>query len=403
MRRVVGRAIPPLLPVLTLAALGCASPPPSDHHERVAEARRGLEHDPAVAARADAVEAAIAREQTVVPIDEFQVRVGDSNDGDNTLRLLARVPVPNPMELHADRAIRRAETETSLARLEETSLARKAENCAIAIAGDLHRERERLFAPYETWQQQLLEWGQDWHRSGVVDEMRATRFEIERRIATASRMPEPAPPGAPEDSQLPPVEAPPPGLEKSPDLVHELVRRRHPAASVAAARSKRFEAMGQRTETRALPWFDFVDLGYEVKQRRPNEIGGQVAVRVPLGPSPRAGAKRYRALSRAEQRDGDRALEEQVQLGRQALEEIEWFEINTGRWQQLLDLAQRADELAVRWQRSRINPPWDVATLVDRAYDARATVLEVRARAGLARCRLMASTGVAADDWPRQR
>jgi hypothetical protein len=392
-----------LATALAVGLSGCAAPGPTAVEERIAEARRAHEDDAAIEARILEVQAAALREQREAAIDDFQVRVGDRNDGDNTLRVLTRVPVPNPMELGAQRAVRRAETRESLARLDETALERMAEDCFRALEVGAHRERESLYELYARRDQELLDWNEEWRRSGRLNEGRATRFEIERRVRLAERIPEPVPPGVEASAPLPGVDAQAEPLDLHAERVRELVRQRHPSLAVHGAESERFGALSERAERRRLPWFDFVDFGYEVKQRRPDEIGGQVAVRVPLGFSARADAGRYRALRDARLREGDRFVEEQVWLGRQALAEIDWFESNAPRWRELAELAARADAVAERWQRQRLATPSDVATLFDRSYDARSSVLEARARAGLAGCRLLATTGVPAADWPRSK
>ena len=385
--------------VLVLAA--CAAPTPESRERRIAEATRGLEDDAAIRAQLEQVEAALARERGEVLLDDFEVRIGDRNDGENTLRLLTRVPVPNPFEIGPQREARRAETEASVAQLEEAVLEYSTGDCLRGLEGAAYRGHVDLYQRYVERQQGLLSWNEDWRRSGRLNERSATTFEIERRVRLARRLPEAEPPGLERTAGLPPLGRPAAALDRDPDRVRELVRRHHPGVGGRAARSERYEALSRRAEGRGLPWFEFVDFGYEVKQSRPDEIGGQVAVRVPLGFSSRADASRYRALGRAELLEGQHLVEENVRLGQMALAELDHFEENSERWHQLLDLAQRADQVAERWEQQRLAKPSDVATLYDRAYEARRSVLEARTRAGFAGCQLLSLTGVAPADWPR--
>jgi hypothetical protein len=384
-----------------MAVSGCAGTKPTDYDPRITEARRGLEEDAAVQARTEEVEAALERERGEAVIDDFQVRVGDRNDGDNTVRVLTRIPVPNPGQLRARRAMRQAETQASVARLEEAALQQRAEICLRSVEGALHRESAQLYVAYAERQEQLLAWNQDWRGRGVLDVGTATRFEIERQIELAQRLPDPPPIGPTEGAELPGIEPPAARLDKSAARVRELVGQRHPSVAVHQAISQRYDAMSDRAANQRLPWFDFVDIAYEAKQRASDEIGGQVAVRVPIGPRPGANASRYQALSRAELRDGDRVVAEQLRAGLASLEEIDRFETNADRWSDLLELARDADQVSAAWRDQRLKTPSTVANLVDRAYDARATVLRARARAGLASCQLLATTGVPIDEWPR--
>jgi hypothetical protein len=372
-----------------------------DREQRIAAAARGAEQDAAIQARLAEVEAALAHERGQAPLDEFQLRVGERDDGDPNVRVLTRIPVPNPWELRTERALRSAETEASLAKLEETALERGAERCALAIEGRAHAERARLYEGYAERQRELLAWGAEWRRSGAASEAAATRFEIERRVRLAERLPDPPPIGPLGAAELPAVAPPAAPLDASPELVSQLVRIRHPSVSVRSATSEGYAALSEQSARSALPWFDFVDLGYEARGRQPDEIGGQVAVRVPFGRAARGEAGRFEALRRAELHEADRIVLEQVRAGRAALQELARFEANAPRWRELLELAEGAESVAERWWRGRLADPSDVAELFDRAFDARSSVLDERARAGLAGCRLLAATGVVPEAWPR--
>ncbi len=59
------------------------------------------------------------------------------------------------------------------------------------------------------------------------------------------------------------------------------------------------------------------------------------------------------------------------------------------------------DAVAERWWENRLATPEQVADLFDEAFDARSAVLDARAEAGLAGCRLLSATGVSAAAWPR--
>ena len=390
------------LPIaLVVAAAGCTHSP-RQYPERIAAARRGLEEDSAVQARVAEVEAALEREREETPIESFQFRVGEEYDGDHGVRFLTRIPVPEPGQLRFSRAVRQAETQVSLARLEETALERNAEACALAIELGGHRETERLYATYAARQRELLEWDKGREQVGVRKEGLVLEFKIEREVRMANYRPELRPIGEAPTAALPAVGGQPRSLPKSYELLRRLVGNQHPSIAVKNATAVRYAAMSDRAQRAGRPWFDFVDVGYTVEQGRHDEVSGQIAVRVPIGSASDASAGRYRALERASLHEANQVLEDEVRRALEALEEIERFQNETARWQALLNLANEADELAERWWRERLAGPPTVASLFDRAYEARRTVLLARKRAGLASCQLVATTGVWIDDWPSE-
>jgi hypothetical protein len=391
--------------LVAIWGLGCATAPPPDLERRVAEAQRGLEGDPAVEAGREAVEAAVARERGEVALDEFELRVrGQSRDGDAALGMRARIPVPDPARVRARRAVRRAETEASIARLDETSLRRRAELCFRSIDGEAHRERGAIYELYDRRLRALLAWNEEWRRSGIQSERRATQFGIEARIKLVSRKPGPPPEPSAATDPLPPLGRGQGTLVTSAELLLDLVRTHHPSPAAHRALAAGYEALSNRAQTAARPWFEFVDLDYEriFGDQSRNDIGGQLAFHIPFGVESRADVSRYRALGRSETLEGEGLIRDQMRQSLFALKEFQYFESNTEEWQELLELARSAEHVADRWGEERLARPSQLETLIDRAYDARVAVLEARERAGLARCTLLALTGVSLDDWPRE-
>ena len=99
---------------------------------------------------------------------------------------------------------------------------------------------------------------------------------------------------------------------------------------------------------------------------------------------------------------GEALIQDQVRQSLYSLKDLQYFESNAEHWQELSELARRAEEVADRWREARLARPSQVENLIDRAYDARVTILEARERAGLAGCMVLALTGVSPDDWPRE-
>lgn len=391
----------------TMLLTSCSHRPPDDEvrlatvDSRVSAA--GLEEDPAVAARLEEMRAALAQEHSPL-FDEFQVRVDNSNDGDHDVEVTARLPVPNPFEFQAERDVRRRATEISEARIDETILERRAEACFRNVEGADGRQRADLFEAYEAEQLDLLEWNRRWRESGAVNEQAATRFEIERRVTLAKRIPRPTlpSPSTEEGPGLPPVGAPQTRLVRKPEHIRKIVRRAHPAVAVQTAESERYAALSKRASTRDIPWLDFVDVAYDTRQGQSDELSGQIAVRIPLGSTGRSRGRYFTALRESKRRDGERVTLDYARRARIALEEIDHFESNTTRWRLLLDLAREATAAAKRWKQDRLGSPSQVASLLDDAHEARIAVLSARTRAGMAACSLFSSSGVGVEDWRRE-
>jgi len=384
---------------------GCATSPPPELERRVAEAERGLEGDPALKARREEVAAAVARERGEPALDEFELRVGsESRDGDAVVGMKARIPIPDPGQVGARRAVRRAETETSVVRLEETSLRRRADLCFRSIDAEVYGARGEIYALYAERQRRLLEWSDKWRRSGLEDARVATQFEIEGRIKLVTRKPGPPPETSAVTDPLPVVRRGQGTLVTSPELLIDLVRKHHPSPAVHRAIAGRYEALSDRARSAGRPWFEFVDFNYahSFETGGRDDYGGQLAFHIPFGIESRAEVDRYRALVRSETLEGEGLVRDQARRSLVSLKEYEHFEASADQWLELLDLARSAEEVAGRWEEERLARPSQLENLIDRAYDARTAVLEARERAGIARCTVFALTGVSLDDWPRE-
>ncbi len=394
---------------LAAVCVGCAAPPVPDYTERIERAERGRGDEPLVAARRAEVEAAIARESSETAIDEVELRIENtlntenSDTRDNRLRITTRVPLPDPSEVRARRDARRAETDAALSRLDETALELSAARCLRAVEVGSWRAITEIYAAYASTYARLIEWNDESQRAGRISEPLATRFEIESRINLVTQMPDPVPLVDTGEAALPALEPAEGTLVTRPELVRRTVRDHSPVVSIHEAIARRYRALAQREDARGRPWPTFFDLVYEGNANEDRrEAGAQIAFRVPLGPSASEKANRFEALSRSERRQSAGELEERVRLGLIALREIDAFERNIGRWLELLDLAVRAEATAQRWWEQRLATPDQVGRLFDRAHEARRAVVEARDRAGTARCALLATTGVALADWPRE-
>ncbi len=394
------------LVLAAFGALSCASSEPRDsrheQHARIERAQEGIAGDPIVEARVAAVEAARAREEQPMFVEELELRVRDDYIDEHQVRVTARVPMNRPSELRAQRSVLAAETRIAISRLEEVSLERRAELCFPSVESLAAEQRRAIYADYVDRQQALLVWNTDWRSAGTIDELRGARFDLERRVKLASW--EPGPVQTPKQvvAALPEIGEGTGVLVRDAELLRATVRRHHPSVALRRASAQRYRALAQRARARSQPWIKFVDVTYEHRSdKSENGVGGRLAFEIPLG-GERANVGRYEALIRQESGEARGFVEEQMTRSLQALEELHAFESRSQRWRDLLRLADEAEEIADRWWRERLARPADVAALLDGAFTARSAVLEARERAGSAYCTLLAMTGVELMAWPRE-
>lgn len=400
-------------PLACLITIACSSPPSdlASHDRRIERAESTLPDDPAIRAEVEAVRAARARERGGVMPDEMQVRISDDYIDEHQIRVTARVPVMRPGEIRADKQILRAETEMAVTRLEEATLARRAELCFPSVAALTNEANTAIYAAYRGRQEGLLAWSEEWRSSGMTNELDSARFELDSRLKLATRAPAPAVAPATVLPVLPEIESRGGELVDEPETLRELVRRHHPSVALRHATAERYAALASRARSRAMPWIRFLDLTLEHRTgeerasglRAPSQtgMGGKVAFNVPIGGRARSNGQRYDSLVRAEHSQGEAIIEEQMQRGLQALADLRAFEASSATWLELEALATKAEEVADRWWQGRLARPNEVATLLDDAFDARIAVLDARERAGVAQCALLAMTGVPLEGWPR--
>ena len=391
--------------IILAMTFACASPPPPSEelNERIEKAERGLEDDPRLRARRAAIEAARARERDRQVVEEVELRVGDNYVNEHHIRVMARVPLKRPAELAAQKRVYRAETEMAVARLEETSLERRAELCFPSVEALAHEQRLMIYSDYAKRQQELIEWNSDRQRSGLVSEIEGTRFDLESRIKLTTQ--EPLALAFPPliVSALPEVDTSTVPLDMDRALLREILSSHSPSVSLRRANAERYRALMERARIRTQPWIKFVDITYDHDTTTParNGGGGKVAFQIPLGGKSYADVGRYAALAREQKDEAEGQIEERLEESLRALNEINNFELRSERWRELSALAVRAEEVADRWWRQRLASPEDVANLFDEAFAARAAVVDMRERAGLAGCTVLVVTGIPVEDWPR--
>ncbi len=394
---------------VVVCAVACATPsaPLIEHEQRIERAGQGLGNDPTLQAHREAVEAARANERRPKLVDAVELRAGeDYLAGEHRVRALARVKVQNPVELRAERAVRRAQTGIEVARLEEASLDRRVALCFPSVEALVHDQQSAIFAGYADRRKVLLDWNDDWRASGVVDELSGALFELDSRIKLATRQPLPmALSMAPERVEigLPKIGAGERELVRSAEQLRSAVRDHHPSVGLRDATAERYRRLVDRARARRLPGLRFVDLSYEHRTAGSRDgVGGQLAFDIPFGGQAHAEIGRFEALGRQQRSEANALVEDQVLLSLRALNEVHDFESRAEQWRELEQLAARAEQLADRWWKGRLTKPTRVAALLDNAYAARIAVLEARERAASAGCTLLAMTGISLDAWPRR-
>ncbi len=400
----------PAEPIDDRAAAETAETATSEQTASQADAAPDESEEAAIRARRASVEAARERERSVRHLEELELRVGDDYLEEHRVKVTARLPLRHPGEVSAQRRMYAADARLAESRLAREQLVRESDACFPAVEAQARREERAIFDAYAARQAELVAHNAAGRQSGVVSEIDATRFELERRVRLLEREPVPAGVDAPDARALPLLIPPPSPLALDDGTLREAVATHHPAIELHRASAERYDAMAARARSRGKPWIKFIDVNYLHRSgetdadgsQDPSQNGGgaKVAFTIPFGGG-RANTRHYDALGRAQRIEADARVEDQMLRGRLALESLHAFESRTERLLELLMLADDAEVVADRWWRSKRGTPAQIADLVDEAFEARRAVLEAREEAGVARCTLLAMTGVAAEDWPR--
>jgi hypothetical protein len=168
--------------------------------------------------------------------------------------------------------------------------------------------------------------------------------------------------------------------------------------------AKRHRRQSQQAHNASYPSLRFVEVFYDVYDSSTDEsnLGAQMAVSIPLGRESQARAGRFRALDRSQMNEGRSEVLRRTEEAVRALAVLDHFETNRERWKEISTLAREVSAAAQERLQQRLVRPSRVASLLDRAYAARTAVLDAREKGGMARCVLLATTGVGLEDWPRE-
>lgn len=406
--------------ILVFALGGCATPidrspeARGDFTERRARVEAlldqlGVQKDPGVEAKRDELEAAIAEEGEDLAVDSVELRTQISDGRSTDVGLRARLPIENFFELPARREARKANTDAALERLRAAGLERKAAQCLPALDHSLVSERRRIFDRYAERLSILRNWSRQLQDAGLVDEISAMRFDLSSQMRLDTRTPAERPPFPAEQvaawtSVLPEPSDSPAPIQLDPETVRQRITQHQPQWQVERALARRYRALANAARASRMPHLKFFDLSFDpASGGNPSEVGAQVGVEIRLGRAANAREQSALAMARSHERRSRFVLEDRTHLAEAALYDLRDFELRGATWKRLLDLADRSEQIADRWQRDRLTEPHRISSLLDDVYDARIAVLAERERAGLAGCSLLAATGIPADSWRAAR
>jgi hypothetical protein len=395
--------------VLSLAAvstLSCGAERRASLRGQMDERARELGDEPGLRAAAARGEAALADESGSVLFEGIEVRArglsAENFSQGSDIEVSARLGMSNPWAMAADRRARRAETEVTLAELDQTSLGLRVDRCLTSMEIGAVEVRAAFYEWYRRQLEAVLEWNGQCRRAGTVDELQAQRLHLSGSVRLARGEPRPAEGVASPGFDLPAVSRPEAQLRLDPTLVAAHVAEHHPMITGHLAAKRRHEELARRAARRRLPWIEFVELAYELAPHNSAaNITGQVSLELPFGLDQRAETQRQEALSRGEDFEAEALELELARHALAALRAIAFFEAQTDQLERLLDEVRTTQALAERWLGGRLGQPLDVARLIDEAFEAHDTVVEARLRAGLASCALLESTGTPLSAWPR--
>jgi hypothetical protein len=380
---------------------------------RVDEILKAAPGSLALQAEAERVEASLAREGEASVLDGISLRVEDFSPDAARQRgagidLETRVSIRNPWATASERRARQAETDAAIAEMEQRSHELRAEDCTARMEAAGFLERQALHDWYEAQLEPLLRWNAEGHSAGVIDELEAERLALEAEVSLEKRRPlhVATPPrvvgpglALPELGRA--TKAP---LDRRRETILATIDGRHSEAAALRAAARASQALAQRVRRSRLPWLGFVGLSWEFDpENTAGDLMGEATVEIPFGLDLHAEASRHEALGRAETFEADAVVQEAATLAQEALEQVAAFEESSERLLALLERTERAQTLVERWTAGRFGEPRRVAALLEEVFELRLEVIEERARAGLAGCVLLETTGLAISDWPRGR
>jgi len=378
--------------VLSLAAVACAAPSTleSEPAAPVAAGRRSGASGQRLAleSRARAVEAL-----NHPWVDALQVRVDDVtwpalSEGDG-LEVRGRVAVANPWVRQAEKDAWRAEAQSYWEEASAQDLVDAAEQCRRSMLARYNEEVRQSHLRYAAQVAELLRWAEASGEAGGLNALEVAELRLEVKTRQAQAMPWAVPGEDDERFALAPLHLEI-ALPPDPSAWAERIEAHHPSWLAASAQEERFLRLAERARASALPWLDFVELGYRFgRDDAIDGLGLQVAVTLPFGQEARGEQAHYeaRALSQNHLRAGIvAALAWQAHA---AAEQLRNYVALGQAMQALLDESAATEALLRQWQEEGWAEVRQVVRMANDVQRAREWVLRRRFEASLQGCVLV--------------
>jgi hypothetical protein len=385
-------------------AFGCASTPtPVKTTAPAAEAFE--EYSLHVrAAEANARAAAAEGEHSEGMFKSVQLRAATANsfeDGDGTQGAV-RLQLDNPFRTSEATRSLEAAGEAAAFEAEAQRYQANADTCEESVEARVFALRKGHIETYRAQLTQLLTRTRAFQSAGTLDPMGGARTELQlsRRLLEA-RLPGVGLRAHPQLGALPePTEVAQP-LDGDPTRLTALIAEKHPEvrAHLSAASEHKHAATSERRSR--IPFVDYLQLDMDSRAGAPN-LGGRLALEIPLDTGARGRAERHAHLSVGETYEAMSQAALLSQLASAALLELQGFEGDAAQQRSILEQADRADGLAQRFLEGQGDTPDRIAQLLSEAHEGRMAVLDARERAGKAACLLEYATGTSYAKWPRR-
>ena len=401
----VGRALKLCgLAVLTVSC-ACASTPRSGAVHRPAQQPETFaEHEARVLAAQENARAVVAEgEHSEGILRSVQLRAGTQgsfDDGDGPQGSV-RLSLDQPLRTRELSRSKQAAGDAAQLKAEAEGTRAMASTCEESVQARAHAPRQAYSSSYRTQLSALLERTRAFSAAGTIDPVNGARAELQlsRRLLetrplapglrahpTLGPLPEPAEPGQP--------------LDTNSERLNARIEQKHPEVRSHLATASEHQHAALSEKRSRIPYIDFVQLDMATGEGAPN-LGGRLALEIPLDTGARGRAERHAHLSLGETYEAMGIAAELSQLASAALAELVGFEGDGPQQKAILEQAERADALASRFLASQDETPDRIAQLLAEAHAARLSVLEARERAGKAACLLEYATGTSYAAWPR--
>ncbi len=394
------------LGVVALSWLCACASTPKPIHTRPARAPEETFDEHALrvrAAEADAQAAAAEGQHSEGMVKAIQLRAatnGAFDDGDGAQGSV-RLQLDRPFRTNELSRSKQAAGEAAMLEAKAEAYRAQASTCDESVTAHAHEQRKVYLDGYRGQLTELLARTRAFSAAGTLDPITGARAELQlsRRLLEA-RSPAAGMRAHPKLGPLPELADQGLALDTDAGRLNERIAAEHPEVRAHLASASEHDHAAISEKRSRIPWFDFVQLDMASGSGAPN-LGGRVALEIPLDTGARGRAERHAHLSVGETYRAMGLSAELTEVALRALTELAGFEGDAAAQRAILEQADKADALAKKFLQSLDESPDRVAQLLAEAHAGRMAVLEARERAGKAACVLEYATGTSYDSWPR--